>query len=149
KWVYDQNKERMLSDPLVRQCQPAPNAFQMTLLGNEVSRLESECHKLTQQDSSSLSALSVSLENIPSSSAFFGPTKVEYALSHTEVHRAPAVNLTTQLSRQTGASENVTSGPSELGVLRESEVEVAWRDRQGSIFRKGTATSNMSNEELE
>jgi len=41
------------------------------------------------------------------------------------------------------------SGQSELGVLRESEVEVAWRDRQGSIFRKGTATSNMSNEELE
>jgi hypothetical protein len=125
KRAYNLDKERMSSGPLAQQCQPASNAFQMTLLDNEVSHLEPESHKLTRQ----------------------------YAVSDTAAHHGPAVNLTTKHSRQIDTPENAALGQSEplsiRRVLRESEVEAAWRDGQDSIFRKGAATSNMSNEELE
>ncbi len=116
KWSYDQDKES------------SDDAFQLTLLGNEPSRIEPASHNLTQQ-------VSISLENIPPNATFLAPA----------VHRGPAMNFTTKHSRQIVAP--CQSEPlSTRRMLRDGEVETAWHS---TTFQKGAATSNMSNEELE
>jgi len=153
KRVCGQGQEQMPSDLWSHQGQPTSYAFQMALSGKEALRFELESHKLSRQDSSSLSAPPIGLENIRPGSAILDPVRGRYGLTDAVIYRVPAVDFTTQQLRRIGGLENVSSDQSgslsARRVLREGEVEPVWLDRQSSIFQKGAATSNMSNEELE